>query len=73
MTRKQKLNWVTTLSAADFDMIEVFKHNVNITVSGDSGLSDASCGGGHGRGLQYYMSHEEYGPKLRKLTEAGLL
>jgi len=25
------------------------------------------------RGLMYYLSHEEYGPKLRKLIDAGLL
>ena len=35
--------------------------------------TQTSSGGGHGRGLRYYMSHEEYGPKLRKLMDAGLL
>ena len=40
MIRKQKLNWVTILSAADFDMIEVINCNVKITASGDLGLSD---------------------------------
>ena len=28
---------------------------------------------GDGRKLHYYMSHDEYGPKLRKLIEVGLL
>ena len=34
-------------------------------------MQDCSSMGGNK--LQYYMKHEEYGPKLRKLMEAGLL
>jgi uncharacterized membrane protein YheB (UPF0754 family) len=33
-------------------------------------MQECSTQGGK---LQYYMRHEEYGPKLRKLMEAGLL
>jgi len=34
------LNWVSTLSGAEFELLEVINYNVKITASGNSGLSD---------------------------------
>ena len=50
MIRKQKLNWVTILSAADFEFLEVINYNVKITASGDSVFSDA----GHAKTDSFY-------------------
>ena len=42
MVRKKKLNWDSTSSGTEFELLEVINYNVKITASGNSGLSDES-------------------------------